>query len=248
MSIGSYGDLIPFKELQEMYFAAVDNEKMGRILFQQIKERTILVQEQVTKLENDSLIWQKERLSGEQSTDTAMLILRRMSNDVDIENMQLERLGYEAKELGSFLNQMIRDGLVTLADCEKQANKSNDDSLPIQGVIKNKYQELFKLERLFRFELHFPHLIKQGYIKIIDDGLLWEEKKGGNLTLAAYFGMLQEKNAPYKNFIWKSIEDVFHTRALSQHFKDFEDLKKGKGPKWSKELKELKDIIDKILV
>jgi hypothetical protein len=123
-----------------------------------------------------------------------------------------------------------------------------------QGVdVKENNPEklLFKNDRFFRFELHFPYLKEMGYITKKDDFLLWE--KGGQIMLAAYFGMLQEKNDRTKNRQWAPIEKVFkvyidgeitQARNLAAQYKDFEEIKKCISSKHDKEIQELTRLID----
>ena len=90
------------------------------------------------------------------------------------------------------------------------------------------------------FEKHSPVLKEKGYYEVNDTNLSW--KHGGNFVLAVYFGKIQDKPGCTR-LMWGDIERAFNTRNLTQYYKDFEPLKRGKTGKHDTHVKFLIDLI-----
>ncbi|GHV02284.1 hypothetical protein FACS189485_02300 [Spirochaetia bacterium] len=104
-------------------------------------------------------------------------------------------------------------------------------------------EDLFNKSYFYGFQTHLPTLKKGEYITETPTGLVWNDKKGGNLMLAAYFGMLQNRKFERSKNEWSIVEKVFNTKHLSQSWSDLESVRKGKSNKWDKEYKYLKNLI-----
>ena len=116
---------------------------------------------------------------------------------------------------------------------EEQTNSqdSNDKTISVStceaenpGILYEK-----KLFTLFPdFEKHSSYLKEKGYYEVNETNLSW--KHGKNLLLALYFGRIQDKPG-HTRLMWADIEKAFSTRNLSQHYNDYDSMKRGKTSK-----------------
>jgi hypothetical protein len=122
---------------------------------------------------------------------------------------------------------------------DKITNITNPISEP-QNPSENSYEQ--KLYDLFPdFKKHAEYLKAKGYYKTSGENLEWVH--GGNVLLAGYFGMIQDKPGTTR-FMWAEIERAFNTKHLAQQWSDYETMRKCKTPKHEKYDKELRALVE----
>lgn len=158
----------------------------------------------------------------------------------------MEHIEREKKPL-RLLNK-IQENERNVEICEEVVNnwaelpeKSNDGNpLPILSTLDANEHILFNLFPMFK--THSLFLKEKGYYSSSKGCLIWTPTHGGNLLLAAYFGMIQDNPGSGRN-IWAPVEKAFNTKYLAQHYSDYETMRKGKTIKYDKYDKELRDLV-----
>jgi hypothetical protein len=150
------------------------------------------------------------------------------------------------------MNENTKDRVLALIkENEKKEGKekNNDDELQLMKPIDSntqKREEAVAFEQMLfnqfaDFKKHSEFLKKYGFYVLREGHLRWVH--GGNLLLAAYFGMIQERPGNF-TCIWANIEKAFNTKNLAQYFCDYKNIRKGKTDKYREYNKILQYLIE----
>jgi len=161
---------------------------------------------------------------------------------------------YKCQELNDLVNRTIKEiysySLAWYFDSDKKKawHEAIDRFRFLESSVKSENEADNKNndheQRLFNlfpvFNKHSEFLKAKGYYKLAKEKITWVH--GGNLLLAGYFGMIQSIPGNPR-CMWADIERAFDTKHLSQHYSDYETMRKGKTSKHEKYDKELRDLV-----
>jgi hypothetical protein len=169
-------DLMPIKEIREKCLSDFNSEMLARIIFYQIKERLILIQEYTTDNQNELITQVEYTIEMAKIIGRVDLIEQYLKyiQELKKEYRFYESLTIESKELYGYLDGLVKSGKVTIPDSYNKIPESPQNDF---------YKELLKLEYRSRliyvfalypqFEKDYPILKGESIIEERDKYLYW---------------------------------------------------------------------------
>jgi hypothetical protein len=190
----------------------------------------INVKTEIIKTNPSNFMWMILNKNNEQLSALIIMMFADIQLKVEIinkleeieKNVALHPYGYMATSKFRYIESLVEMDentedriLAVKKENGKEEEKDNNDELQIHNTIDptvQKLEEAVSYEQgLFNkfadFKKHSEFLKKEGFYEVGEGHLRW--KLGGNLLLAAYFGMIQDRPGN-RRCIWADIEKAFN--------------------------------------